>query len=131
MTYTLPERGKNVLGQVLLDCSTEPMTGYFRDGCCRTDESDRGSHTVCCVVTAEFLAFSRSRGNDLSTPMPAYNFPGLKPGDSWCLCASRWLEAYQVGMAPLVRLESTHKAALRIVPLDYLLERAVGEAGVQ
>jgi uncharacterized protein len=116
---------RNVLGGPLATCGASPLTGYFRDGCCNTDASDRGSHTVCAVVTAEFLAFSKSRGNDLSTPMPEYEFPGLKPGDAWCLCAARWLEAYQAGMAPKVRLLATHLAALRIVPLAALKEHAI------
>lgn len=102
----------NVLGSPLADCSRDPLTGYFRDGCCRTDEHDHGSHTVCAQVTAPFLEFSKSRGNDLSTPIPAYNFPGLKPGDHWCLCALRWQEAFDAGCAPLVRLEATHERAL-------------------
>ena len=121
----LPERGKNVLGQFLEDCSLDPMTGYYRDGCCRTSKHDRGSHTVCCKVTAQFLAFSKLRGNDLSTPAPQFDFPGLKPGDQWCLCASRWLEAYHAGAAPMVHLEATHERALEIVSLDQLLEFAV------
>ena len=121
----LPERGKNVLGQFLEDCSHDPLTGYYRDGCCRTSKDDRGSHTVCCQVTAPFLAFSQLRGNDLSTPAPHFNFPGLKPGDHWCLCASRWLEAYNAGAAPMVRLEATHERALEIVSLEQLLEFAV------
>lgn len=115
---------RNVLGSPLATCSAQPLTGYFRDGCCNTDPTDFGSHTVCAVVTADFLEFSKSRGNDLSTPMPQYNFPGLKPGDSWCLCAARWLEAYEAGMAPRVRLLATHVAALRIVPLSALKECA-------
>jgi uncharacterized protein (DUF2237 family) len=93
------------------------MTGYFRDGCCNTDESDRGSHTVCARVTAEFLEFSKARGNDLSTPRPEFNFPGLKPGDRWCLCAARWKEAFEAGAAPHVFLGATHERATDIVPL--------------
>jgi hypothetical protein len=116
---------KNVLGSPLATCSESPITGYFRDGCCNTDASDRGVHTVCAIMTAAFLAFSKSRGNDLSTPMPEYDFPGLKPGDGWCLCAARWLEAYDSGMAPKVRLLSTHVATLRVVPLAALKEHAV------
>ena len=110
----------NVLGTKLEDCSTDPMTGYFRDGCCRTDASDRGTHTVCAVMTEEFLEFTRSRGNDLSTPIPQFRFPGLKPGDRWCLCASRWFEAWHAGKAPHVILEATHKKTLDLVPLEIL-----------
>jgi hypothetical protein len=101
------------------------MTGYFRDGCCNTDASDRGSHTICTRVTAEFLELSKRRGNDLSTPAPAHKFPGLKPGDSWCLCASRWKEAYEAGAAPRVYLAATHERALDIVSLDALREYAL------
>ncbi len=115
----------NVLGGPLATCSTNPMTGFFRDGCCHTGPHDTGSHTVCSQVTADFLTFSRSRGNDLSTPMPEYNFPGLKAGDRWCLCAARWLEAYQAGFAPAVILASTHAAALRIVPIEALKKHAL------
>jgi hypothetical protein len=117
-------RPRNVLGGILADCSHAPLTGFFRDGCCHTSAEDRGSHTVCAVVTAEFLAFSRQRGNDLSTPMPEYGFPGLKPGDRWCLCAARWLEAYEAGMAPNVILEATNAAAVAIVPLAALKAHA-------
>lgn len=118
----------NVLGGPLASCSTDPMTGWTRDGCCRTDAHDRGSHTVCTQVTAAFLEFSVAQGNDLVTPVPAYRFPGLKPGDRWCLCASRWLDAYKAGKAPLVVLESTNAKALRTVPLEALLERAISVA---
>ena len=107
-----PKPARNVLGERLEDCSTSPMTGFFRDGCCNTIREDIGSHTVCAVMTAEFLAFSKSRGNDLSTPMPAYGFPGLKPGDRWCLCAPRWQEAFEAGQAPRVALRATHEGAL-------------------
>ena len=110
--------GRNVLGGTLASCSTDPMTGWFRDGCCRTGQGDMGVHTVCCEVTAEFLAFSKSRGNDLSTPVPPYGFPGLKPGDRWCLCASRWQEALEAGCAPKVHLEATHFASLEFVDLQ-------------
>lgn len=103
---------RNVLGEPLEPCSTAPMTGFFRDGCCNTAAEDRGSHTVCALVTEEFLQFSRSRGNDLSTPMPGFGFPGLKPGDRWCLCAPRWQEAFAAGHAPRVFLKSTHEGAL-------------------
>ena len=115
----------NVLGEELASCSTEPMTGFFRNGCCDTSAADRGSHTVCVVLTADFLAFSKARGNDLSTPRPEFGFDGLKPGDRWCLCAARFLEAYEAGCAPRVKLTATHKRALEIVPLDYLRERAL------
>ncbi|MFO0630385.1 MAG: DUF2237 domain-containing protein [Polyangiales bacterium] len=116
---------KNVLGGALEDCSHAPRTGYFRDGCCRTDDDDHGRHVVCARVTAEFLAFSRSVGNDLSTPRPEYQFAGLKPGDCWCLCAMRWREAFEAGMAPPVRLTATHEAALRYVSLDDLTRHAL------
>ena len=104
---------QNVLGGQLESCSKDPVTGFFRDGCCRTGEDDAGSHTVCIRATAEFLEFSRSRGNDLSTPIPAFHFPGLKPGDQWCLCAARWHEAFLAGSAPKVVLEATHVSALQ------------------
>ena len=116
---------KNVLGGALEDCSTDPVTGWFRDGCCRSDEGDRGVHTVCIVATAEFLSFSASVGNDLSTPMPGFQFPGLRPGDHWCLCAARWLQAYEVDAAPKVRLAATDEKTLEIVPLEALLEHGV------
>lgn len=115
----------NVLGDVLEPCSTDPVTGFFRNGCCDTCDEDHGSHTVCAVMTAEFLAFSKAAGNDLSTPMPEYGFAGLKPGDQWCLCASRFQQAYEAGYAPRVRLRSTHRRALEIVALDVLREYAV------
>ncbi len=114
----------NVLGGRLELCSLSPLTGWYRDGCCHTDERDHGSHTVCAIVTAEFLAFSRERGNDLSTPRPEYSFPGLSPGDSWCLCAMRWEEARQGGCAPKVRLAATHQAALRYCTLEDLRAHA-------
>ena len=110
----------NVFDKPLEPCSTEPMTGFFRDGACDTCAEDRGSHTVCAVVTAEFLAFSKYVGNDLSTPRPEYQFNGLRPGDSWCLCASRWLQAAEEGVAPFVNLHATHKRALEIIPLELL-----------
>jgi uncharacterized protein (DUF2237 family) len=112
----------NVLGTPLKSCSTDPMTGYFRDGCCNTDESDRGSHVICAEVTREFLEFSKQRGNDLSTPRPEYHFPGLVPGNRWCLCALRWKQAFDAGMAPYVVLESTHINALKYVDIRQLLE---------
>ncbi len=110
----------NVLGGDLSPCSQDPLTGFFRNGCCDTAEADRGSHTVCAVMTAEFLAFSKAAGNDLSTPMPQFGFPGLKPGDQWCLCAARWEEARRAGRAPKVRLAATHRRALEIVRLEHL-----------
>ena len=113
-------RALNVHGKPLATCSTNPMTGFFRDGCCNTNEHDTGSHTVCIEATEEFLAFSKSRGNDLSTPMPEYAFPGIQPGDRWCLCAARWAEAHQAGKAPRVFLEATHQRALEIIPLKLL-----------
>ena len=112
----------NVLGTPLQVCSTEPMTGYYRDGCCNTDATDRGSHVICAEVTDELLTFSRQRGNDLSTPRPEYRFPGLVAGDRWCLCALRWKEAFDAGVAPKVVLESTHINALQYVDLAHLLE---------
>ncbi|MGV6803879.1 MAG: DUF2237 family protein [Ruegeria sp.] len=110
----------NVLGGVLAPCSRDPVTGFFRDGACNTCPEDRGSHTVCAVMTAEFLAYSKYVGNDLSTPRPEFDFPGLKPGDQWCLCASRFLQAHDEGCAPQVSLEATHQRALEIVPLSIL-----------
>lgn len=110
----------NVLGGVLEPCSRNPLTGFFRDGACNTCPEDQGSHTVCAVMTAEFLAFSKYVGNDLSTPRPEFDFPGLKPGDRWCLCAGRFLQAHDEGCAPKVRLEATHQRALDIVPLAAL-----------
>jgi uncharacterized protein (DUF2237 family) len=116
---------RNVLGRPLADCSHRPRTGYFRDGSCRTGSDDRGVHVVCARVTEEFLAFSRDRGNDLVTPRPAWGFPGLKPGDRWCLCAARWKEALDAGAAPPVVLEATHVAALEYVSLAELRACAV------
>lgn len=115
------EPAKNVLGGELEPCSADPLTGFFRDACCNTGPEDVGSHTVCCVVTEAFLAFSRTCGNDLSTPRPEYGFPGLKPGDRWCVCAARWAEAYDAGVAPPVVLEATHEAALHLVELEALM----------
>ena len=116
----MPGTALNVFGRPLAPCSFAPLTGFFRDGCCHTDPQDRGLHVVCVVVTADFLQFSRARGNNLSTPQPEYAFPGLKPGDRWCLCALRWLEALQAGMAPDVVLESTHLNTLGVITLDQL-----------
>ncbi|MDJ0659736.1 MAG: DUF2237 domain-containing protein [Crocosphaera sp.] len=111
---------KNVLGTNLQPCCNDPMTGYYRDGYCRTGGQDFGVHVICAQVTDEFLTFTKQQGNDLSTPMPAYNFPGLKLGDRWCLCASRWQEAKEAGVAPPVILEATHIRALEVVSLDEL-----------
>lgn len=115
----------NVLGEPLLSCSEQPLTGFFRDGCCNTSREDIGLHVVCIRVTAEFLDFSRSRGNDLSTPHPEFGFPGLKPADQWCLCAERWQEALEAGAAPHVVLQATHAAALRVVQLRDLKKVAI------
>ena len=115
----------NVLGEPLVQCGDNPMTGFFRDGKCNTCDEDFGSHTVCIEATREFLDFSLSKGNDLSTPMPQFDFPGLRPGDSWCLCAARWLEAHEQGKAPRVYLTRTHRRALEIVPLELLREFAI------
>ncbi len=117
----------NVLGGPLEDCSADPLTGFFRNGCCDSSAEDRGSHTVCAVMTAEFLAYSKYVGNDLSTPRPEFHFPGLKPGDRWCLCAGRFLQAHAEGCAPEVKLAATHRKALEIVPLAVL--KAHAEAG--
>ena len=116
---------RNVLGHELQPCSTAPMTGFFRNGCCETSHEDVGMHTVCAVMTAEFLAYSRSVGNDLSTPRPEFGFAGLKPGDRWCLCAPRWKEALDAGAAPQLVLEATHEETLAIVPLGVLKDYAV------
>ncbi|MEM1431519.1 MAG: DUF2237 domain-containing protein [Pseudomonadota bacterium] len=110
----------NVLGGALAPCSLDPVTGFFRDGHCNTCAADHGSHTVCAVMTAEFLALSKYLGNDLSTPRPEFRFPGLKPGDHWCLCAARFLQAHEEGAAPQVNLEATHRSALDVVPLEIL-----------
>ena len=115
----------NVLGEPLVLCGERPITGFFRDGNCNTCKEDVGSHTVCIEATQEFLEFSRFKGNDLSTPMPQHGFEGLKPGDSWCLCAARWLEAYKSNMAPRVHIMRTHINALDIVPLELLKKYAV------
>ena len=115
----------NVLGEPLAPCSEQPLTGFFRDGCCNTAPEDHGLHAVCTRVTAEFLEFSRARGNDLTTPHPEFGFPGLKPGDQWCLCAARWQEALEAGAAPRVVLQATHAAALRVVKLADLKKYAL------
>lgn len=116
---------KNVLGTELKSCCTSPVTGFYRDGYCRTGKSDVGLHIVCCVMTEEFLAFSKQVGNDLSTPMEQYQFPGLQPGDQWCLCMLRWKEALEAGCAPQVILEATHMSAIEFVELDDLKSHAV------
>jgi hypothetical protein len=115
----------NVFDEPLEVCGADPETGFYRDGCCNTGRDDVGSHTVCVRATKEFLEYSRFKGNDLSTPAPQFGFPGLKPGDSWCLCAARWLEAHQQGMAPRVYLKRTHKKALEVVPMELLREFAL------
>ena len=127
-----PEQGRpgrapsiNVLGGALQACSTDPVTGFYRDGCCNTGREDVGLHTVCVVLTAEFLAFSKAQGNDLSTPMPQYAFPGLVEGDQWCLVALRWKQALEAGMAPKVILEACHESVLEIVSLDELRAHAL------
>ncbi|MAU57328.1 MAG: DUF2237 domain-containing protein [Hyphomicrobiales bacterium] len=116
---------KNVLGGVLQSCCHSPKTGYFRDGYCRTDDTDFGSHVICAEVTSGFLEFSKSRGNDLITPRPEYNFPGLSPGDRWCVCALRWKEAWEEGLAPAVILEACDEAALRYITLEILKDFAI------
>ena len=118
---------RNILGGELQPCSMDPLTGFFRDGCCNTGSGDTGVHTVCVVVNEEFLEFSRSRGNDLMTPQPQFGFPGLKPGDRWCLCAARWQEALESGLAPDVVLEATHMASLEWVSLDDLCAHAIDQ----
>ena len=118
------DKATNFLGEPLAQCCTDPMTGFYRDGFCHTGADDVGTHTVCAILTEEFLSFTKSRGNDLSTPRPEVNFPGLKPGDGWCLCALRWKEAYEAGVAPPVRLEATHAKTLELVPLEILKKHA-------
>ena len=115
---------KNVFGEPIQMCCTKPMTGYFRDGVCRTISEDAGTHTVCAIMTNDFLAFSALRGNDLVTPMPYYEFPGLKEGDKWCLCVSRWIEAEKEGKAPKVILEATHEKTLEYTTIDTLIKHA-------
>ena len=122
------EASVNVLGSTLEQCSRDPLTGFFRNGACDTCSEDRGSHTVCAVMTAEFLAFSKYVGNDLSTPRPEFGFAGLKPGDQWCLCAARFLQAHDEGVAPRIRLRATHARASDIVPLEVLREHALDTA---
>ncbi|MCY4151751.1 MAG: DUF2237 domain-containing protein [Aestuariivita sp.] len=123
----IPEDSINVLGTALQPCSQDPLTGFFRDGCCNTCEADTGSHTVCAIMTDEFLAFSKYVGNDLSTPRPEYHFPGLKAGDQWCVCAARFAQAVDAGCGPLVHLEATHQKALEIMPLSILEAHKVVE----
>lgn len=118
---------RDVLGGALADCGHDPKTGYFRDGCCNTDPRDGGNHTVCAIINAEFLSYSFTRGNDLITPRPEFGFPGLRPGDTWCLCAGRWEEARRAGVAPPVRLDATHERALEEVALEHLKAHAAGE----
>lgn len=120
---------KNVLGEALETCSMSPLTGFFRDGCCNTADEDRGAHVVCAQLTMNFLMFSRAIGNDLSTPRPEYGFPGLKPGDRWCVCASRWREALEAGVAPPVILAATHERVLDYVSLEDLRAHAFNEDG--
>lgn len=116
---------RNVFGEPLAECCTKPMTGFYRDGSCNTGPEDFGIHTVCTRVDAAFLAFSQAAGNDLSTPVPEFGFPGLTPGDCWCLCAERWKEAFEAGKAPKVRLTATHEATLEVVPLEVLKRYAI------
>jgi len=118
------EQQYNIFGQDLIACSTEPLTGYFRDGCCNTDDTDLGMHTVCIIATEEFLNFSKAVGNDLSTPVPEWSFPGVKPGEKWCLCAKRFLQAYDAGYPPKVVLEATNEKTLDVVDMNILIENA-------
>lgn len=118
---------KNIFGDPLIPCCTSPMTGYFRDGLCRTDNTDHGLHIVCAYMTEDFLQFSKFHGNDLSTPIPEFNFPGLKPGDFWCICALRWVEAYRLGQAPLINLQATSDKILDYVEESVLLRYAYRE----
>ncbi|MCX5944858.1 MAG: DUF2237 domain-containing protein [Cyanobacteria bacterium] len=119
----------NVLGQALEICGCDPLTGWHRDGSCRTDAQDQGMHTVCCIVSEAFLTYSRAQGNDLSSPVLAFGFPGLQPGDHWCLCARRWLQAYEDGMAPPVRLEACEQSSLAVIPLEVLQGHAAAREG--
>jgi len=122
-----PTGSLNVLGTPLLPCCLENSTGWYRNGTCETDPSDHGRHVICAIMTEEFLAFSKQMGNDLSTPIPEYNFPGLKPGECWCLCAGRWQEAFEAGIAPKVKLKACEQSALEIVDLENLKSHAVSE----
>ena len=119
------EEAVNVLGEPLVACGEDPVAGFFRDGYCNTCNEDTGSHTVCIEASEKFLQFSRFRGNDLTTPVPEHGFPGLKPGDAWCVCAARWLEAYRHGRAPRVFVTRTHRRALEVVPIELLREYAI------
>lgn len=125
MTEVEMDESLNVFEEPLDACSDDPVTGFFRDGCCNTSAQDAGSHTVCVSLTEEFLEYSRSCGNDLMTPRPEYGFPGLAPGNRWCLCASRWLQAHRAGKAPRVYLRRTHRSALKLVPMDVLRSYAI------
>jgi len=125
MIQKATQKARNVLGGELAVCSKKPLTGFLRTGCCETGPDDLGVHTVCALMTAEFLDYSRRAGNDLSTPMPEYGFPGLKPGDKWCLCAARWQQAFEAGAAPRVDLAATHAATLEIVRLEDLKQHAI------
>ena len=127
MTFRRERDARNVLGEPLGSCSMDPVTGFFRNGCCETGPEDVGMHTVCAVMTAEFLAFSMQVGNDLSTPRPEFGFPGLRPGDRWCLCAPRWKEALDAGVAPPVVLDATHEEVLAITPLGVLKDHAAAD----
>ena len=115
----------NIFSEEIEDCSCDPMTGFFRNGCCETSDHDAGSHTVCALMNKEFLEFSSSRGNDLINPVPAFNFPGLNPGDRWCLCANRWLEAYEAGVAPPIVAKATNIKALEIIEIEQIKEFAI------
>ncbi|MFZ4456821.1 MAG: DUF2237 family protein [Bacteroidales bacterium] len=117
-------KSKNIFGEPLIECSSKPLTGFFRDGCCKTNEQDTGEHTVCIIASEEFLKFSKMVGNDLSTPIPQYGFEGVKPGDRWCLCAKRWIEAYRNGFAPKIILEATNETLLEYVAMDVLISFA-------
>ena len=125
MIQKATQKARNVLGGELATCSRKPLTGFTRTGCCETGPEDVGVHTVCVQTTAAFLAFSKKRGNDLSTPAPEHGFAGLKPGDRWCLCAARWLEAFEAGAAPMVDLAATHEATLAIVPIEALRQHSL------
>ncbi len=120
-------QSRNVFGEPLKDCGQEPLAGFYRNGCCDSGKEDRGDHMICAIMTDEFLHFSKSRGNDLMTPVPQFNFPGLKRGDTWCLCVNRWKEAYEIGLAPPVVLEATNELALEVVSMEVLLEHAFKE----
>ncbi|MEQ9107454.1 MAG: DUF2237 domain-containing protein [Limnobacter sp.] len=125
MSKVTVKQDKNVLGGPLLACSYAPLTGFMRDGCCSTGPNDLGRHVVCAKVSEEFLEFQLRMGNDLISPQPQYRFAGLKPGDRWCVCAARWMEAFEAGVAPMVYLEGTNESALQIIPLELLLEHSL------